>query len=121
MDWKALGYGVAAFFAGYALMTIAATAIATAGMYRSAGVAIQVMGYLVPVMAGFVAAKKAKRQRIVHGVVGGVIGVVPIVLLPMLVLPDYSPEGMLVIVSSCAVLAALGAVFGNHVGRKSIG
>ncbi|HZX79213.1 hypothetical protein [Lysobacter sp.] len=120
MDWNALGYGVA-FFAGYALMTIAATAIASAGMYRSGGVAIQVMGYLVPVVAAFAAARKATRRRIVHGIAGGAIGVVPIVLLPTLVLPDYSPSGMLVIFIGYAVLAALGAVFGNHVGRKIVG
>ncbi len=119
MDLKALGYGLAAFVAGYVLMTMAASAMATVGMYASGGWLVQVMGYLVPVVAGFVAARKASRRRIVHGVVGGAIGVVPVMLIPMLVVPAYAPNGLLVILLSYAVLAALGGVFGDHVGRKS--
>lgn len=121
MDWKALGYGVATFFAGHAVMTIAVTVMLTVGMFASGGALAQVMGYLVPVIAGFVAARKATRRRVVVGIVGGAIGVVPMVLLPVLVMPDYSPNGMFVIVVSYAVLAALGAVFGDHSGRKAAG
>lgn len=121
MDWRALGYGVAAFFAGHAVMAIAVSVMATVGMYASGGALMQVMSYLVPVVAGFVAARKATRRRVLVGIVGGAIGVVPIVLLPMLVMPDYSANGMLVIVASYALLAALGAVFGDHLGRKAAG
>ncbi len=95
MDLKALGYGLAAFLGGWALMTVVAGAMATSGGYASANVLIQVLGYLVPVVAGFVAAKKATQRRIAHGIAGGAIGVVPIILLPMLLVPGYSPSGSL--------------------------
>jgi|GEM_PF-3220424 len=121
MSLKALGYGLATFFGAYALMTLVANVMVDAGVYASGSALIQIMGYLVPVVAGYVAASKAARWRIVHGIVGGSIGIVPMQLTPMLVDPDYTPNGMLVILICFAVLAALGAVFGNHAARRRAG
>lgn len=119
VDWKALGYGVAAFVVGYVLLTMWSSVMMTAGGGRSGWVVVQIMGYLMPVVAGFVAARKASRWRIAHGIAGGAIGVVPMTLLPMLLTPEASPKGIFIILVSYAVLAALGAIFGNHVGRKA--
>jgi len=118
---RAISYGLAAFFGAYALMTLVANVMVDAGVYGDGSGLIQVMGYLVPVVAGYVAARKAAHWRIVHGLVGGSIGIVPMQLTPMLVDPDHTPDGMLVILICFAVLAALGAVFGDHVAKKRAG
>ncbi|MET3929806.1 drug/metabolite transporter (DMT)-like permease [Lysobacter sp. OAE881] len=118
MSIKSLGYGIAAFLAAYALMAFFANALVEAGVYASGGVVIQIMGYLVPVFAGYVAASKAPRWRIAHGIVGGSIGIMLAMLAPMLIDPEYTPSGTLVILVWFAVLAALGAVFGDHVAKK---
>ena len=122
MDWKALGYGLATFLTGWALMAIVASAVATTGTNATGYTAFQVMGYLVPVVAGYVAAMISTRRRLVHGVVGGAIGVVPVIFFPMLFADlTYSTYGVLVVVICYTVLAALGAVFGDHVAKRRAG
>jgi hypothetical protein len=120
MNFKALGYGLAAFFAAYVFMAFVGSVLVDFGV-DAAGIMINVLGYLVPVVAGYVGAIKAPRWRIAHGIVGGSIGVVPVTLAPMLLDPAYKPSGIPVILLWCAVLAALGAVFGDHVAKKRAG
>jgi len=118
MNLKALGYGLAAFVAAYAVMAFVGSVLVQFGV-DAVGIVVTVLGYLVPVMAGYVGASKAPRWRIAHGIVGGSIGVVPVTLAPMLLDdPAYKPSGIPVILLWFAVFAALGAVFGDHVAKK---
>lgn len=71
MSLKALGYGLAAFFAAYAFMAFVGSVLVDFGA-DAVGIVINVLGYLVPVVAGFVAeqgaalAHRARNGRRVH-------------------------------------------------------
>jgi len=119
VDWKALGYGLATFVASWILVAIVASTMAAAGIDAYGGKTIQVMGNLAPVVAGYVAAMKATRRRLVHGIVGGAIGVVPVMVFPMLFADTtYSMYAVLLILTCFALLAALGAVIANHFAKR---
>jgi len=120
MNLKALGYGLVAFVAAYAFMAFVGSLLVQFGV-DAVGIVINVLGYSVPVVAGYVAASKAPQWRIAHGIVGGSIGIVPVTLAPMLLDPAYKPSGMPVILLWFAVFAALGAVLGDHVAKKRTG
>lgn len=118
MNFKALGYGLATFIAGYALMTGVVNELVSAGIYASGYGLVLATGYLVPVVAGFVAAMKAPNRRILHGIVGGAIGIVLVQLISVFVVPSFTSGGALVIVTTFAVMAALGAVLGDYVAKR---
>lgn len=116
LDVKAIGYGFATFVACTLLMTLAGTVAGSknlpfAGDGRWA--AIRIIGYLAPVVAGYVAARKARVDRILNGTIGGSIGVL-LVLAPALAIPGYPVRGIPIILAWYAALAALGAILGNH-------
>jgi hypothetical protein len=115
-DLKAIGYGFATFIACTLLMTIAGT-IAGSATLPSIGegrwATIKIIGYLAPVIAGYVAASKAANQRIINGTIGGSVGVL-LLLAPALAVPGYPFWGIPVVLVCYAALASLGAIFGNH-------
>ena len=116
LNLKAIGYGFAAFVAGALVMSVVGTGIAYVGP-SSIGQAgwslLTILGYLVPVAAGYVAAYSASTKRILHGTIGGSIGVLLLVA-PAFVVPEYPLAGIPVVIASYAALASLGAIVGNH-------
>lgn len=120
LELKAIGYGLAVFIAGYVVMNVIGTVAITAGHATSSRlgwVIVTAVGYLVPVVAGFVAAFFASTRRILHGTVGGSIGVL-IMLAPAIFVPNYPMSGAVVVIATYVVLASLGAIFGNHLRGK---
>ena len=120
LNLKAIGYGFATFIAGSLAMSIVATGIANAGpssVGKSGWTLLTALGYFVPVVAGYVAAYYAPTSRILHGTIGGSIGVLPL-LAPALLVPDYPMAGIPIVIASYAALASLGAIVGNHRSNK---
>jgi hypothetical protein len=116
LDPKAIGYGFATFTAGTLLMTIIGTVVGTLegphlGKYPLA--LIKLIGYLAPVVAGYVAAYRAPTQRIFHGTIGGSIGAL-LLLAPALFVPRYPLWQIPILLACYAALASLGAIFGKH-------
>lgn len=121
MSLKAIGYGLVTFIAGYALMTGIGNALHAAGSYASGYGLLLAMGYLIPAAAGFVSAMKAPGRRILHGIVGGAVGIVPLQVISAFIVPGSTTAGAVVIVTTFAVMAALGAVFGDFVAKRKVG
>ncbi len=101
---------------GYVVLVMVGSTMTAGG--SGSGMLVQIVGNLMPVVAGFVAARRASRWRVAYGIVGGAIGVVPMMLLTMLFIPGASPDGAFIIVLSYAMLAALGAILGKHIGQN---
>lgn len=116
LNLKAIGYGFAAFIAGTLTMTIIGTGLANvdpSSIGKAGWSFLTVLGYLVPVVAGYVAAYYAPAKRILHGTIGGSIGVL-LLLAPAIVVPQYPLAGIPIIIVTYAALASLGAIVGNH-------
>jgi VIT1/CCC1 family predicted Fe2+/Mn2+ transporter len=60
-----------------------------------------------------VAAYFASNRRIIHGTIGGAAGVL-LMLVPALFVPGYPISSIPIVIATYAVLASLGAIFGNH-------
>jgi len=120
LDWKAIGYGFATFFAGLLAMSVIASVIAstgTPGIGKPSLGYLSVLNYFVPVVAGYVAAYRAHSRRILNGTIGGSIGVL-LSLAPALVIPGYLLAGIPIIIACYAALASLGAIAGDHRRKK---
>lgn len=116
LNLKAIGYGFATFVAGTLAMSIIGTGIANVGpssIGKAGWSLLTVVGYLVPVVAGYVAAYFAPAKRILHGTIGGSIGVL-LLLAPAFLIPQYPVAGIPILVAWYAALASLGAIFGNY-------
>ena len=115
LELKAIGYGLAVFVAGYIVMGVVGTLAVAGGDSPSnlGWIVVTGVGYLVPVAAGFVAAYFASSRRILHGTIGGAVGVL-LMLVPALFAPDYQISGIPLVIATYAVLASLGAILGNH-------
>ena len=116
LNLKAIGYGFATFIAGSLTMSVVATSIAIVGPSSSGEAGwslLSLLGYSVPIAAGYVAAYFAPFKRVLHGTIGGAIGVV-LLLAPALLVPQYPVAGIPIIVAWYAALASLGAIFGNY-------
>ncbi len=119
-ELKAIGYGLAVFIGGYLVMSVLGSVVIASGQFTSGKlgwVLVTVIGYLVPVSAGFVAAFFASAKRILHGTVGGSIGVL-LMLLPAIFVPDYSMSEAMFVIATYTVLASLGAIVGSHLRAK---
>ncbi|GAB2613355.1 hypothetical protein [Novilysobacter erysipheiresistens] len=116
LDLKAIGYGFATFIAGWLAMSVIGTGVVNVGPspIGTAGWSLfTVLGYMVPVVAGYVAAYRAPDRRVLHGTIGGAVGVL-LFIAPVSLVPGYSWAGAPVIIASYAVLASLGAILGKH-------
>ena len=116
LDLKAIGFGFAAFMACTLVMTVAGTAVGGArapSVGESQWKLINIIGYLAPVVAGYVAARQASTKRILHGTIGGSVGVL-LLLAPALFVPNYPFWSIPIILTWYTALASLGAIFGNH-------
>ena len=116
LDLKAIGYGFAVFIGGYGVMSFVASltaSVAESSPSKLGWILITVAGYLVPVIAGYVAAYFASARRILNGTIGGTLGVL-LMLVPAVFVPDYPFSGIPIVIASHGVLASLGAIFGNH-------
>jgi hypothetical protein len=122
LDLKSIGYGFATFIAGTLIMTLIGTTI---GGFTQPPIGkgqlalVKIVGYLAPVVAGYVAAYYAPSQRILHGTIGGSIGAL-LLIAPALLVPNYQFWGIPIILTFYAALAALGAIGGNY-WRKRVG
>ena len=120
LDLKAIGYGFAAFMAGTLVMSIVGAGFLSAGpsSVGKFGMGwLSVLGYLVPVVGGYVGAYFAPNRRILHGTIGGSIGVL-LLIAPAFVVPHYPLVGIPIVIACYAALASLGAIVGNHQGNK---
>jgi hypothetical protein len=120
LDLKAIGYGFATFIACSLLMTLAGTVVGTTTAPSIGGeriAAVQIIGYLAPVVAGYVAAVKAADARVLNGTIGGSVGSL-LLLSQALAVPGYQFRGIPIILAYYAALAALGAIFGKHRARR---
>lgn len=120
-ELKAIGYGLAVFIGGYLVMSVLGSGVVTLGQFTSGKpgwLLVTVIGYLVPVSAGFVAAFFATVKRIIHGTVGGSIGIF-LMLLPAIFAPDYSISEAMFVIATYVVLASLGAIVGSHLRAKN--
>jgi hypothetical protein len=118
LDLKGVGYGLAAFFAGYvvlALLGVGADALGKTSFARPAWLLFQSYGYVLPVMAGYYAAYRASHHRIATGTVGGALGMAFLVA-PAMLIPQYPVSGVPAVLASSLLLAALGAIIGKFRG-----
>ncbi|WP_407352649.1 hypothetical protein [Luteimonas sp. R10] len=122
-DFKAVAYGFGTFVGGcllVSMLTTAALSPDTSSLDGPAWALVHLGGYLVPVAAGYVAAYSASHGRILHGAVGGALGVV-LLLAPAAFAPDYPASGIPFVIAIYALLAWLGAIAGNHHRNKAGG
>ena len=113
LNFKALGYGLATFVTGYAVVWAIGP-----GEARSDGTTFgntiwllrQVFGYFVPVIAGYVAAYHASNNRVINGTLGGGLWIILFLLPAAFAHPvPFIP----MVVAAYALLAALGAIVAN--------
>ena len=115
-DLKAIGYGFATFIACTLLMSLAGTTVGSGELPSLSGgrlAIVKSIGFLAPVIAGYVAARQALTRRILHGTIGGSIGVL-LLIAPAIFIPAYQSWGTPFIIAWYAALAYLGAIFGDH-------
>ncbi len=116
LNLKAIGYGFATFVAGSLAMSIVGTGLSNvdpSSIGKAGWSFLSVLGYFVPVAAGFVAAYFAPTKRILHGTIGGSIGVL-LLLAPAFLIPQYPLAGIPLVIAWYVALASLGAIFGNY-------
>ena len=116
LDLKAIGYGFATFIAGTLIMTLIGTTIGGVtqpSIGKGQWALVKIVGYLAPVVAGYVAAYRAPSQRILHGTIGGSVGAL-LLIAPALLVPNYQFWGIPILLAFDAALAALGAIVGSH-------
>lgn len=116
LDLKAISYGVVTFIVTYlCLGGVGVFASHSSGNAQAASWAlIQILGIAIPVGAGFVSAYFARDRRVLHGIIGGSIGVLPFAGIAAAFIPFYPAVSILVVLVIYAVVAALGAIIGNH-------
>ena len=117
IDFKALGLGVATVAGGYLALAVPATIAANLSdpTLSPALFALAKLGVLVvPAVAGYVAAYRARSRRIIHGTVGGLLGVTLLVCAVAYLLPSYPSRDIPQVIVASAVLASLGAIFGKR-------
>jgi hypothetical protein len=116
LNLKAIGYGFATFVGGSLAMSIVGTgilAIDPSPIGKGGWSFLSLLGYFVPVVAGFVAAYFAPFKRILHGTIGGSIGIL-LLLAPAFLIPQYPLAGIPIVIAWYVALASLGAIFGNY-------
>jgi drug/metabolite transporter (DMT)-like permease len=74
---------------------------------------MQIVGYVVPAVAGLIAAKRSTTRPVINGTLGGSLGVV-LVLVPAAFIPGYPLAGIPFVLVIYVLLAAFGAILGNH-------
>ncbi|TKR29256.1 hypothetical protein FCE95_13910 [Luteimonas gilva] len=85
LNLKAIGYGFATFVAGTLVLSIVGTvavSVGTSSIGKSGWSFLAILSYFVPITAGFVAAYFAPAKRVLHGTIGGAVGVLLLLALP---------------------------------------
>ena len=110
LDLKAVGYGLATFVAGSAILALL-------GQWLAAQTFVA-LAALVPAASGYMSAFYAPSRRLMHGTIGGSIGVLVVLALPMLIPGPALP--IPAIMALYLVLACAGAVIGDFM-RSRVG
>jgi hypothetical protein len=109
LDLKALGYGLATFVVGSGILAILGQWIA--------GQAFVALAVLIPVASGYMSAFYAPSRRLMHGTVGGSIGVLLVLGLLVLIPGPALPIPATVVLY--LVLACAGAFIGDFTRNRA--
>lgn len=110
LDLKAVGYGLATFAAGSAILALL-------GQWLAAQAFIA-LAVLIPVASGYMSAFYAPSKRLTHGTVGGSIGVILVLGLLLLIPGPALPIPAIVVLY--LALACAGAFIGDFA-RSRVG
>ncbi len=115
LDFKGIGYGLAAFVAGYAVLMLlggATVAVKSSFIVKPLWLLFQAWGQVLPVAAGYYAAYRSSHHPVMNGTIGGVLGMLPLLAVGAQ-LQQYQAYGMSLILTSTVFLSLLGAIIGK--------
>ena len=121
-DFKAIGFGLAAFAVGYAaLALLGSLTLLLQGSFiiKPLWLLFQLCGQILPVGAGYFSAYRSTHDHILNGTIGGALGMLLLAAIGTL-MQQPSWYGISMVIASSIMLAALGAVIGNY-GKKKTG
>ena len=122
IDARAVAYGAAAYVIGYFSLAIVTTVIVNRGGFAtSVWPAIEICTSLMPVPAGYVGARKARSHRILSGTVAGALGASATLMLFAVLTSSFPAPYIVSLIAGAGLMAALGAVIGNHIASKHAG